>query len=155
MKVIGITGTNGAGKGTVVEILQKTYELVHLSARSLIIEIAQKEGISLKNRDDLREYNEQRNRNGKSLIGDVFEMYNTLENKDVVFIFESIRRVSEIRELRGLLGEDFILLGVDAPIKIRYDRIKDRASMSDGVSFEEFLEQERLESVSMDENQKS
>lgn len=150
---MGITGTNGAGKGTFVELLQNKFNLKHLSARSMIVELAQRDGVGIINRDDLREYNEKRNREGKSLVQEIDKLYNTDQNKNITFIFESVRRVNEIKQLKELFGEDFILLGVDADQGFRYERVVLRNSMSDKVSFEEFVEHERLESVSEDENQ--
>lgn len=39
MRIIGITGTIGAGKGTVVEYLQKVHGFTHFSARSVLNEM--------------------------------------------------------------------------------------------------------------------
>lgn len=153
MKVIGITGTNGAGKGTVVELLQKKFHCIHLSARQMILDLAKTDGIDITDRSGLREYNEQRNREGKSLIDEIDKKYNTQQYQHTTFVFESIRRVSEINQLRKLFGTDFILLGVDAEQPVRYERAVLRNSMSDKVTFEQFMEHEKLESVSQDDYQ--
>ena len=150
MKLIGITGTFGSGKGVVVEILKKKLDLIYVSARELIIEVAKNEGVIIKDRDDLREYTDGRNKRGKSLTEDVDERYNTKENENKLVVFESIRRVKEVEELRNLFGKDFLFVSVDTPIQLRYDRIKARGSMTDGVSFEEFKKQEELENISDD-----
>ena len=102
MKVIGITGTNGSGKGAVVEILKKHLDCLHVSAREMIIQIAAADGVNILNRDDLREYNEKRNREGKSLITDLDQRYNIPENQDKYIIFESVRRVGEIELLKNI-----------------------------------------------------
>ncbi len=153
MKIIGICGTNASGKGTVPVILQKDIPCTHLSAREMIISAAKKEGIDITNRDDLRNYNEKRNREGKTLVSDLIEEFDIRENQDKLFIIESIRRVGEVKELRNHFQENFILVSVDAPSEIRYERIHKRGSITDSVSYERFIEQERLESINEDENQ--
>jgi dephospho-CoA kinase len=153
MKVIGIVGMNGSGKGTVVELLQKKYPIGHISARALITDLASGVGVDISNRDDMREFNEKRNREGKTLVQEIERLYDKAENTDKTFAFESVRRISEIKELRTTFEEDFILLGINADVEKRFERAVLRNSISDQVSFERFLEQERLESISEDENQ--
>ena len=43
--VIGITGTNGAGKGTVVDYLKEKYKFEHFSARRLLYKIMDAKGM--------------------------------------------------------------------------------------------------------------
>ena len=50
MKIIGITGTLGAGKGTIVDYLKEHYGYRHYSVRGYLIEEAQRRGMEL-NRD--------------------------------------------------------------------------------------------------------
>ena len=51
--IVGITGTLGAGKGTIVEYL-KTKGYIHLSVREYLISELQKRNLEI-NRDNLRE----------------------------------------------------------------------------------------------------
>jgi dephospho-CoA kinase len=152
MKLIGITGTFGSGKGTVVDLLKKKLDFVYVNARELIIEVAKDEGVKIENRDDMREYVDGRNKRGRSLTDDINERYNTKENQNKIFVFESIRRVKEVEEFRAIFGKDFLFVSVDTPIQQRYERIVQRGSMTDQVSFEKFQEQEMLENVSDDPN---
>lgn len=147
MKIIAIVGTNGSGKGTVVEVLKKKIDLHHFSARDMIIDLAKKDGVDITNRDGLRTYNEKRNTEGKTLIQEIKKSIDAGEVKEEVCIFESLRRVSEVEELKSAFGTNFMLLAVDAPIELRYQRNNSRGSLSDNVSFEKFIEQERLESI--------
>lgn len=152
MKLIGITGTFGSGKGVLVELLKKKLDFIYVNARELIIEVATAEGVKVENRDDLREFVDDRNRRGKSLTGDVNTRYNTPENANKLVVFESIRRVKEVEELRQIFGNDFLFVSIDTPIQLRYERIRARGTMTDQVSFEQFQEQERLENVTDDPN---
>ena len=51
MIIIGITGTLGAGKGTIVDFL-KEKGFLHYSARDFIVETIEKEGLEV-NRDSM------------------------------------------------------------------------------------------------------
>jgi hypothetical protein len=140
MKVLGITGTNGAGKGTVVEYLSgKGY--IHLSVGDYLSDMIKETG-SIVNRDTLRETaNQLRIKYGPAHI--IEQLYMTAKKKKNNCIIESIRTVGEVEFLRR--DPEFILLGVDADPRIRYKRIKLRQSDKDSVSYEKFLDDERLE----------
>ena len=57
-------------------------------------------------------------------------------------IIKSIRALAEAQTLKSAGG---VLLAVDADQKIRYERIQQRRSESDQVSFDEFQKHEQLE----------
>lgn len=52
MKIIGITGTLGAGKGTIVDYLVQQYGFVHFSVRAYLIQQIQKANLAV-NRDSM------------------------------------------------------------------------------------------------------
>ena len=54
MNIIGITGTIGAGKGTIVDYLVKEKGYVHYSVREFLAEEVKKRGLEV-NRDTLTE----------------------------------------------------------------------------------------------------
>lgn len=147
MRVVGICGTNGSGKGLVSEILEKLINSTPVSAREMIMSLAKEEGFEINNRDDTKAFNDKRHKEGKSLGMDFIRLYNVPENKDKVLTFESIRRPKEIELFRSVLGKDFILVSVDAPIETRFTRVTDRKSVTDLVDFEKFKAQEIAESV--------
>lgn len=61
-------------------------------------------------------------------------------------VVDSIRNPGEIRVLRSLPG--FRLLGINAPISLRFERSSRRARTGDGVTLEEFARKEALEKSS-------
>ena len=68
MIVIGITGTLGAGKGTIVDYLVKNKGFNHFSVRSFIAQEIQNRGMTV-NRDSLTEVaNDLRSANSPSYI---------------------------------------------------------------------------------------
>ncbi len=139
--IIGITGTDGAGKGTVVDYLVKTKGFVHYHGRKLFIEEIEKQGLE-NNRASMRLVaNELRRIHGDDVIVKLF-LQQAKERGDVNIIIDSIRATAEAETLKANRG---ILLAVDADRKIRYERITARGSSSDNVTFEEFVALEERE----------
>ena len=66
-------------------------------------------------------------------------------------VVDSIRNPGEVAVLRGL--RDFILLGVDAPQPLRFERSLRRGRLGDGATIEEFAEKERRENSSTEAGQ--
>jgi len=151
MIIIGITGTIGAGKGTVVKYLCEERGYKHYSARAFIVEEIKRRGLEV-NRDSMTLVgNDLRAQYSPSYI--VEELYKLAVSADVNAVIESIRTIGEIDSLRG--KENFYLLAVDTDIKIRYSRITDRGQETDQVSFDEFILQENREMKSDDLNKQN
>ena len=64
MIIIGITGTLGAGKGTIVDFLTKNKRFEHFSARALIVEEIEKRGLENNRNNMVVVDNDLRNKNG-------------------------------------------------------------------------------------------
>lgn len=143
--IIGITGTLGAGKGTVVEFLkQKGFR--HFSVREFLIQEIKKRNLPI-NRDSMVAVaNYLREQNSPSyIVEQLFEKAKQEENA----IIESIRTPAEAEMIRKKQG---FLLAVDAKPELRYSRIITRQSETDNISFEEFIENEKREMFSVDPN---
>lgn len=151
MIIIGITGTLGAGKGTVVDYLVKNAGFTHLSVRSYLTELIIKDG-NIVNRDSMMaKGNELRTNFGASYIAD--ELYKQALEKGTNCIIESLRAPGEIESLRK--KGKFYMLAVDADSKTRYNRIVERASETDKISYDEFIENETREMSSTDPNKQN
>ena len=148
MKIIGITGTLGAGKGTIVDYLISHYGFKHYSVRGYLIEEALKRGMELNRDTYVVVANDLRSTYGPSYITDQLYLQ-AAENGDNAVI-ESIRTPGEVESLRK--HEHFLLFGVDADPEIRYERVVNRASETDQISFETFIENEQREMSSTDPN---
>lgn len=148
MKIIGITGTNGAGKGTVVGYLVKNKGFVHFSARAYITKLLEQEGLEPDRENLINKGNELREKYGPSAIAIL--LYDEAIKTGKNCIIESIRTLGEIELLKSK-GE-FILLAVDAEAEIRYERIYKRGLATDNVSFEKFRKLEKLETENSDPN---
>jgi len=143
--IIGITGTLGAGKGTIVRYLQE-HGFRHLSVRAYLAEEITARGLEV-NRDTLTAVgNELRAANSPAYIAEQLFEKARLTGKDT--IIESIRSVGEVEALRK--QKDFYLFAVDCDIRTRYDRIVQRRSETDRVDFQTFKANEEREMHSDD-----
>lgn len=148
MIIVGITGTLGAGKGTIVDFLVQNKQFKHYSVRGYLLEEIKKRGLP-ENRDFMvKVANDLRQKHGSSYI--VEQLFLEAKESNSNTIIESIRNVGEIEALQKL--GNFILIGVDADPKIRYERIINRASETDNISYEVFLENEKREMNSNNPN---
>ncbi|MEE4178597.1 MAG: AAA family ATPase [Bacteroides sp.] len=151
MIIIGITGTLGAGKGTVVEYLTSYCGFVHFSVRAFITRELERRGMPV-NRDTLTALaNEMRAKNSPSYI--IEELYEAAALEDKNCIIESIRTPGEVAALRS--KPDFFLLAVDADPRIRFNRVRKRNSETDKVSFTTFINNEQREMHSEDPNKQN
>lgn len=148
MIIIGITGTLGAGKGTIVDFLVREMGFRHYSVRGFISEEIVKRGLIV-NRDSMvLVANDLRSKHSPSYIVDC--LYSEAISTDSNCIIESIRTPGEIISLRE--KGSFHLLAVDADPKIRYNRIFERRSETDLISFETFIRNEAREMTSDNPN---
>lgn len=148
MKIIGITGTLGAGKGTIVDYLREHYGYKHYSVRGYLIEEANRRGMELNRDTFVVVANDLRAKHSPSYITD--QLYLQAAENGENAIIESVRTPGEVESLRQ--HDHFLLFGVDADPKVRYERIVGRGSETDHISYETFIENEEREMSSTDPN---
>jgi len=140
--IIGITGTLGAGKDTVAEYLNKKRDFKPYSLSDAIRDECKERGFP-EDRDTLQKVgNELRTEFGLSVLARrIINKITTegVENSQIT----SVRNPGEWEEIKKT-GQAY-LISVDAPIKLRFQRIKDRQRLDDDVDFEKFKTQEELE----------
>jgi dephospho-CoA kinase len=151
MLIIGITGTLGAGKGTIVEYLCGQKGFVHFSVRAFLTEEIVRRGLEV-NRDSMVAVaNELRAQHGPAYIAE--QLYEQALASGKNCIIESIRTPGEVELLKS--KGNFILFAVDAPAEERYRRIIERASETDHISYQTFLDNEMREMNSDDPNKQN
>ena len=136
-KYVGLTGLNASGKGTAAQyLIDKGYTYYSLS------DIVREEATAL-GRDHSRENlicagNKLRKEQGPAVLAK--RVAQKISGRAVI---DSIRNIAEINELRKLPG--FILIGVDAPVELRFERAKKRGRVGFEQSLQEFIEVEQKE----------
>lgn len=137
--IIGLTGTNGSGKTVAAEHLQKKGFNFHSLSDVIRDELASR-GLPPNRENLIREGNRLRAEYGPGVLAQRVERK---LRSDLNYVIDSIRNPSEVRVLRDT-GR-FHLLHLDAPSKLRYERVVRRGGNRVPASFEEFDLQERRE----------
>jgi dephospho-CoA kinase len=137
--IIGITGTNGAGKGTVVEYL-KQKGFVHYSVRDFLNAEISKRGLQHDRGTMLLVANELRAAHGPGYIAEQLLSQALAAGKSAVI--ESVRSIGEAQYLKE---HSALLWAIDADMRVRYERILGRMSETDKISYEKFVADESAE----------
>ena len=147
--IIGLTGRNASGKGTVASFLMKSSFVYHSLSDTLRVELKNKD-LEESRENLIKIGNNLREGGGPGILADLMiPNLNSLENH----IVDSIRNPIEVNSLRREYpNHKFILIAVDATPETRYERLKQRNRFGDSSSWEQFLAQEKLEESSTDPN---
>lgn len=147
MKIIGIGGTNGSGKGVVAKFLAENYGYYYASATEMFnIELV-KRGLPTDRKHKSELSAEWRRQYGMSAIVDrAYQHYVTQQNYKGLVV-ESLRHPGEADRVHELGGT---VVWVDADPRVRYERIQKNAvargrAAEDKKTFEEFLAEEKRE----------
>lgn len=139
--IIGITGTDGAGKGTVVDYLVEKKGFIHYSARAIWVGIFKERGMEPTRANMRLVANEMRKTQGNDFVA-TYYLEKIKKSHIEKAVVESIRVLAEAETLKE---NGCILIAVDADQGIRYERVQARRSESDRVTLEEFVQHEALE----------
>ena len=144
MKIIGIMGLIGSGKDAVSQYLAEKYGYEVIGMGNIVRELSK--GIGRTNgRDDLQQTQKE-----------IVEKYGweyfaenvvkkILKNRLDKVVINGIRRPQDAIVPKKHFGKDIVILLIDAPPKVRYERLKQRKRESDPETFEEFIRQEKNE----------
>ena len=145
MTLLGISGTNGAGKDTIGEMLAERYGWLFVSVSQLLRDELKRQGLPQDRHQTHSLSAKWRREHGTEvLIDKAVEKYEIAGgNKQYGGLaIASLRNPGEADEVHRLGGK---VIWVDADIKIRYARATSRKSnrVEDNQSFEEFVADEQ------------
>src|SRR3972149_6294372 len=137
MKVIGLTGTMGSGKDTVKDFLVQKLSATYIALSDVIRAEVEKRKGSL-DRTTLQDMgNEMRKKYGAQILAMLAVEYLSRNKKFVVI--DGIRNPEEADYLKKKFNNDFKLIAVDAPQKLRFERMQKRPNRNDPKTWEEFV----------------
>ncbi len=139
MVLIGITGTHGAGKGTVTDYLHRVHGFSCFSVSEFLAAEAARRGMKPDRAARGAIANEYRAQGPTALMEAVLAAIP--EHAERV-VLEPQYTVAEVYFVQGQGG---IVLAIDADLAVRYERVHVRGSAKDDVSFEEFRQRQERE----------
>jgi len=145
--IVGLTGPNASGKGEAASYL-RTKDFKYYSLSDILREEAKKAGIEPLRENLIRLGNELRRKNTPSYLA---SMIRERLIKPGDYIVDSIRNPAEVEALQKEKG--FILLGIDAPVEVRFKRSLKRKRPGDAETLRDFIEKEKKENIDDPENQ--
>ena len=132
--IIGLTGRIAAGKETLTDFLRKK-GFIYLETSKMLTEELGRRGLEI-NRWNMQNLGDELRENYGP--GALMKMLLEKTEPEKNYIFDSLRNPGEAEFLRKNV-KDFILIAVDAPQKIRFERILKRNKPSDPKTWKEFL----------------
>ncbi|MDP7181896.1 MAG: deaminase [Candidatus Woesearchaeota archaeon] len=140
--IIGLVGTIGAGKQTILDYLQEKYGYNSVSCSDVLRDMLKEQGKEL-TRDNLRELgNVTRKEGGNGAIAKIL-LEKLRNNWKANYVVDSIRHPDEVAVLRT--SPLFHLVAVDADLRLRFDRVKARKREQDPVTLPAFVERDQRE----------
>jgi len=146
MNIIGVAGTNGAGKDSIGEMLAERHKWLYVSISDILRRGLEEQGLAIE-RNNLRNLSAQwRRESGLGVLIDkaleTFEKNGGSEKYQGLAI-ASLRNPGEAEHIHELEGK---VVWVDADPRVRYERIVSRLrSDEDRKTYEEFLAEEQAE----------
>jgi dephospho-CoA kinase len=137
--LIGVVGSIASGKDTLADYLRDKGFMTE-SHSAILREIMTAEGQSIDTVNMTHYGNKLRETKGHGYLAQ--EALKRVGNNDAVIT--AVRQVGEIETLRKGRS-DFILLKVDAPIEMRYERLKKRNRAGDVQSLDDLKEIEEIQ----------
>ena len=141
--IIGLTGTNASGKGAAADFLTE-HGYTFYSLSDVLREAMAEQGIEESRLAFIEIGTHLRQEFGVDILAQ-----KTLEKikatPSAKIVVDSFRHPSEV-ELFKKTYPHFILLGIDAPVELRFERAKNRGRSENADSLEQFIHNEKLES---------
>lgn len=144
-KLIGLTGTNGSGKGEAAAFF-KTHGYSYFSLSDIIRDELIQEHRAITRDHLIQKGNQLREKYGADILAR--RVMDQVTGKAVI---DSIRNLQEVQYLRK--QESFILLAIDAPVEIRYTRVIQRGRNESASTLQEFIAKEEEEMTQKEKGQ--
>lgn len=149
--ILGLTGKNAAGKGEAASYL-KAKGFIYYSLSDELREEATKRNMGHSRESLISLGNELREKFGPEYLAKkINEKIKNKKNNIKNFVVDSIRSPFEAKEL--LKNKDSLLIGIDAPVGLRFQRMVERNRVGDAKTIEDFKRQEGRENTKNETSQ--
>ena len=138
--IIGLTGSYCSGKDTIADYISQKHGYKHFSLSDVIREIMKEAGLEPTRENLITFGTKLREENGNGVLAKKVLEKAKDESK---YCITSIRHSEEVSELRK--RKDFVLINVDAPQDVRFERMQKRKRPGDPQTLEKFIELEKKE----------
>ncbi len=149
MVLIGLTGTHGAGKGTVAKYLVREHNFIYIGVSEFLASEAERRGIKSNRMARHNIANEYRERGPTALLE---AAYSVVDSNIERLILEPEYTQQEVQFIQSKEG---VVISVDASLETRFERISKRESTKDNVSFEIFKKEQEMEMSSKNSDQQN
>ena len=145
IQVLAFVGAPASGK-TEAASVAKTLGIPIVTMGDVVRAELRRRGLPLSDENAGRIASELRAQEGMDAIAKrCIPEVKAIAGKKAVIVIDGIRGISEVETFKKEFGTDFTLVRVDAPLNLRYERIKTRGRGDDSLSIEEFKTREERE----------
>lgn len=145
IQVLAFVGAPAAGK-TEAASVAKTLGIPIITMGDVVRAELRRRGLPLSDENAGTIASELRAQEGMDAIAKrCIPQVRAIAGEKAVIVIDGIRGISEVETFKKEFGTDFTLVRVDAPLNLRYERIKTRGRGDDSLSIEEFKTREERE----------
>lgn len=145
MKVIAFVGYPLSGKSTAAKVA-KELGIPVVVMGDVVREEAVRRGVRLTDENLGKIASELRRKDGMDAIAKrcIPKIRDVAKDSGVVVV-DGIRGMAEVERFKKAFGEDFVLIAIECPAEIRFERAKMRKRSDDVESIEDLIERDRRE----------
>lgn len=149
--ILGLAGTFASGKDTLAHHLVQKFNFLHVSTGDMVRAVAEAEYGDTERPTLFKTANETREKRGPGIFAELaLEKYLNEKSSYKGIVISGVRSLGEAEAVKKAGGK---IVFVDAPMEIRYNRIKDRQRAGEEqLSFEQFKASEEAEELAVHDN---
>ena len=134
-KYIFITGKSESGKSMISEYISKNYKrAIHIKMRDIIKEMYKEYDTKL----SYEEWQEELENNQREFFWKTYiNMTNRIKKKHNLIVMDTLRKKETLEVINNLVGNNIMLLYIDAKFESRVNREYNRLNKEDTISYEQ------------------
>ncbi len=151
MKIIGLAGTHASGKDTVAQYLVDKYGFYHISTSDIVRDAAMRKYGTIERPVLYKTANAIRHKDGYGALSKLaLQKFEVIKDGFKGLVVSGFRAKAEAQVIKDAGG---LVIFVDAPEQMRYERLHGRARAEEGeLTFEQFKQREEKENGGADKN---